>query len=61
MEQLTIEIEALEREKATVVELLSGGETDHRALLDLSNKIRTLDQAIENLTERWLVLSEREE
>lgn len=61
LEQLTIEIEALEREKATVVELLSGGETDHRALLDLSNKIRTLDQAIENLTERWLVLSEREE
>src|SRR5690606_35911029 len=60
LEQLTVEIEELEREKAAIVELLSGGETDHRALLELSNKIRTLDEEIDARTERWLVLSERE-
>src|SRR5690606_33063927 len=38
LEQLTEEIEALEKEKAEIVERLSGGETDHRALLELSNK-----------------------
>ncbi|MFO7258125.1 MAG: ABC-F family ATP-binding cassette domain-containing protein [Bacteroidota bacterium] len=60
LEQLTEEIEALEKEKAEIVERLSGGETDHRALLELSNKIRTLDQEIEVRTERWMELSERE-
>jgi ATP-binding cassette subfamily F protein uup len=60
LEQLTEEIEALEREKAAIVDQLSGGETDHRALLELSNKIRTLDQEIEVRTDRWIELSERE-
>lgn len=60
LEQLTREIEQLEREKETVVELLSGGETDHQVLLELSNRLRTLDEEIDSRTERWLVLSERE-
>lgn len=60
LEQLTEQIEALEKEKATIIERLSGGETDHRALLELSNKIRDLDQEIEVRTERWMELSERE-
>ena len=57
-EALEREIEELEQQKAILVEKLNSGESDHQLLTDWSQKIESIAKAIEEKSDRWLVLSE---
>ena len=52
------EIELLEKQKAEITGLLSGGSTDHQQLQKWAEQIETLNNAVEEKTMRWLELAE---
>lgn len=57
-EKLQSEIDKLELEKATVIEMLNNGSTDHAQLTQWSKQISDLTTEIEDKTLRWLELDE---
>ena len=57
-EKLQSEIDKLELEKATVIEMLNNGSTDHAQLTQWSKQISDLTSEIEDKTLRWLELDE---
>lgn len=59
-EQLTEEIERLEKEKAESVEAMNRGITDHAELMRLSSRMEEVIALIDTKTLRWLTLAERE-
>jgi ATP-binding cassette subfamily F protein uup len=58
LEQLTAEIEILEKEKATLESLLSSGSLNAGELVSNSNRFGELITLIDQKTDRWLELSE---
>ena len=57
-EKLQSEIDKLELEKASVIEMLNNGSTDHAQLTQWSKQISDLITEIEDKTLRWLELDE---
>ena len=57
-EKLQSEIDKLELEKASVIEMLNNGSTDHAQLTQWSKQISDLTTEIEDKTLRWLELDE---
>ncbi|MCQ2375456.1 MAG: ABC-F family ATP-binding cassette domain-containing protein [Salinivirgaceae bacterium] len=57
-EQLSTDIEKLETEKAEIENLLSGGESDAKKIMELSQRFDLIVKEIDSKTERWLELSE---
>ena len=57
-EKLQAEIEALEKKKATITEEFAKAGTDHQQLQQLSQEIKSVSDAIDEKTLRWLELSE---
>ncbi len=57
-ENLTNEIDALEREKDEVTSLITLDKGDHQKLMELSKNIETITRSIEAKTNRWLQLAE---
>ena len=57
-EKLQSEIDKLELEKATVIEMLNNGSTDHAQLTQWSKQVSDLTTEIEDKTLRWLELDE---
>ena len=57
-EKLQSEIDKLELEKATVIEMLNNGSTDHAQLTQWSKQVSDLTAEIEDKTLRWLELDE---
>ena len=57
-EKLQAEIEALEKKKSAITEEFSKGSTDHQHLEQLSREIKSVSDAIDEKTLRWLELSE---
>lgn len=58
-ETIEQELEALETEKQTSIDLLNAGSDDHKLLAEWAKKIKECTQQIDNKTERWLALSEK--
>ncbi|MBR9998736.1 MAG: ABC-F family ATP-binding cassette domain-containing protein [Cyclobacteriaceae bacterium] len=58
LEQLTIEIEELEKEKSLLETEISSGTINHEELLDKSNRLGELIAEIDQKSDRWLELSE---
>ncbi len=58
LEDLQVEIDRLESQKAGVIDLLNQGSTDHAKLQDWGVQIEQISKAIEAKTARWLELSE---
>jgi ATP-binding cassette subfamily F protein uup len=59
-EELTLQIEKLNNEKADLVEKISAGTEDHETLMEWSQSIQKLEGKLEELEMRWLELSELE-
>jgi len=59
-EQLEMEIKALEDEKSEIESQLSSGKLSSDALLEKSNRIGILMLELDNKTNRWLELSEKD-
>ncbi len=57
-EQLTTEIENLEKEKSTIESLLNSGKLKPEELIHKSNRIGEIISLIDQKTDRWLELSE---
>lgn len=57
-EELTLQIEKLNNEKAELVEKISTGTEDHETLLHWSQGIQEIEGKLEELEMRWLELSE---
>jgi ATP-binding cassette subfamily F protein uup len=57
-DRLQQEIELLEKQKAEITSLLSGGSTDHQQLQKWAEQIEVLTSAVEEKTMRWLELAE---
>jgi len=57
-EKLPAEIDALEKKKASVTELINGGSTDHVKLQEWASEIAALSAEIEAKSLRWIELSE---
>jgi ATP-binding cassette subfamily F protein uup len=57
-EQLTLEIDALEKEKLQIEDSLNSGNLRTEELINQSNRIAEIIQLIEQKTDRWLELSE---
>ncbi|HEY5824195.1 MAG TPA: ATP-binding cassette domain-containing protein, partial [Cyclobacteriaceae bacterium] len=57
-EKLQQEIEALEKQKAEITNLLTSGSTDHQQLQKWGAQIQSLNASVEEKTLRWLELSE---
>jgi ATP-binding cassette subfamily F protein uup len=58
-EQLTAEIELLEREKAALETALSGGAITSDELINASNRMGEIISMIDEKADRWLELSDR--
>ena len=58
IERLQVEIEALEQKKAEIEGYFATGPTDHQQLEVWSKEIKTISDAIDDKTLRWLELSE---
>lgn len=61
LEQLEQEIAALEQEKQSIIESLSGGETAADKITALSKRLPACEKELEEKSDRWLELSEIEE
>lgn len=59
-EQLTVEIDALESEKASLTAELNNSSTDYQRLTDISLRIKNIDNDLDEKGMRWLELSEME-
>jgi ATP-binding cassette subfamily F protein uup len=57
-EKLQSQIEALEKEKASLSEQLNSGTSDHKQLQELGQKLQSIANEIDTKTLRWLELSE---
>lgn len=57
-DRLQQEIELLEKQKAEITGLLTGGSTDHQQLQKWAEEIQSLNSAVEEKTMRWLELAE---
>jgi ATP-binding cassette subfamily F protein uup len=57
-DRLQQEIEILEKQKAEITGLLSGGSTDHQQLQKWAEQVEALTSAVEEKTMRWLELAE---
>jgi len=57
-EEIGSAIEALNKQKSGIVEKISGGTDDHEQLMEWSNSLQEIDDRLEELELRWLVLSE---
>lgn len=57
-QQLTADLEALEREKSTIVEALSGGEISVEEITEKSKRLPLLQAELDEKEMRWLELSE---
>ena len=57
-EKLQAEIEGLEKKKSAITEEFSKGSTDHQHLEQLAREIKSVSDAIDEKTLRWLELSE---
>lgn len=58
-EQLEKDIESLETEKATLTAQLSSGELDNHELMEVSSKMTTVVDSLDEKSMRWLELSEK--
>jgi ATP-binding cassette subfamily F protein uup len=58
-EQLEKDIESLENEKAKLTEQLSSGELDNNELMEVSSKMTTVVDNLDEKSMRWLELSEK--
>jgi ABC transport system ATP-binding/permease protein len=58
LEQLTISIEELEKEKSLLETEISSGTLNHEELLDKSNRLTEVITEIDQKSDRWLELSE---
>jgi ATP-binding cassette subfamily F protein uup len=56
--QLQEEIDALEKEKADLMNLFLSGSTDHQKIIGWSERIKKVEEEIDLKTSRWLELSE---
>lgn len=56
--KLPDEIDAMERKKAQLIRELNSGELDHNKLSSVAAEVATVDAQIENMTNRWIALSE---
>lgn len=61
LEQLTIEIEQLEKEKEEIETLLNSGQLSAKELMEKSSRFSEIAKMLENKEMRWLELSEIEE
>ena len=57
-EKLQQEIEALEKQKAEITNLLTSGSSDHQQLQKWGEQLKSLNASVEEKTMRWLELSE---
>ncbi|MGC1240884.1 MAG: ATP-binding cassette domain-containing protein, partial [Chryseosolibacter sp.] len=57
-EKLQVEIESLEKQKADIAKRFAEGTSDHQQLEQWSKEIKTISDAIDQKTLRWLQLSE---
>ena len=57
-DKLQSEIEALEKQKQEVAELINSGSSDHKQLQEWGQKIQSIANEIDTKTMRWLELSE---
>lgn len=57
-EELTVEIEAKEKEKEALVVKMNSGNLDHQELNEVARIVANLDKEIELKTDRWLSLAE---
>jgi ATP-binding cassette subfamily F protein uup len=57
-EKLQAEIDSFEGEKQVLTAKINGGTSDHKQLIEWSERIRVISNAIEEKTLRWLELSE---
>ncbi len=57
-EELTKEIENLEKEREKLNQLINAGNQDHQKLTDWAIQIESITQTIESKTHRWLALAE---
>ena len=57
-QQLTADLEALEREKSAIVEALSGGEISVEEITEKSKRLPLLQAELDEKEMRWLELSE---
>ncbi|MFN5555952.1 MAG: ABC-F family ATP-binding cassette domain-containing protein [Chryseotalea sp.] len=60
LEKLVVEIQEIEGNKKKIQELLVSGETNHEKLINWGKELETLEQQLEEKTNRWLALSELE-
>ncbi|MFN4948043.1 MAG: ABC-F family ATP-binding cassette domain-containing protein [Chryseotalea sp.] len=60
LEKLVVEIQEIEGNKKKIQELLVSGETNHEKLINWGKELETLEQQLEDKTNRWLALSELE-
>jgi ATP-binding cassette subfamily F protein uup len=58
-EQLEKDIESLETEKANLTKQLSSGELDNNELMEVSSKMTTVVDSLDDKSMRWLELSEK--
>ncbi|MCZ8356050.1 MAG: ABC-F family ATP-binding cassette domain-containing protein [Cyclobacteriaceae bacterium] len=59
-DKLVLEIQELETQKKKLQELLVSGETNHEKLINWGKELESLEQLLEEKTNRWLALSELE-
>lgn len=61
LQQLQIDIEALEKNKAELTVQLDGGLTDHVKLQELALQVKQVSEKLDDKTLRWLELSEMDQ
>lgn len=61
LQQLQIDIEALEKSKAELTVQLDGGLTDHVKLQELALQVKQVSEKLDDKTLRWLELSEMDQ
>ena len=60
LEKLESELEDLEQSKAALTESLNETGSNHEKLVELGNELKEIIQSIDQKTERWMELSEKE-
>ncbi|MEN9738250.1 MAG: hypothetical protein RLZZ318_283 [Bacteroidota bacterium] len=58
LEQIDLKLPQLEAQKEALQTLMNAGNADHQALLNWAQELEQIQLEIDELTERWLILSE---
>ena len=59
LNRIDAEMPKLEKKKEELLALLAKGGTDHYAMMERSMELETTIKQLDQLTDRWLVLSEK--